>query len=163
MNPIPPPPIRSSRRGESLHCRNAAFSLVEVTIAVGIVSFAVLTLLGIVPVGLMAAQEAARQTTCSHIVRQISSDLGMLSFSQMEAYLAEPQYYGYDGKRLKDGDQAVFVAELASRVPSYPGAGSLSGLEERLERVEIRIRRRGEPTAAAFRTTLSVFNASGAP
>ena len=141
----------------------SAFSLVEVTIAIGIVSFALVTLLGVVPVGLIATQEAMRQTARSQIIKQISSDLGMMPFARIGDYLASEQYYDYNGSRSIGTSDRVFIATMTNALPSYPGSSNLSGLEESLIRVVVKIRRITESTNAEARTTLAVFNASRNP
>ncbi|HRJ70572.1 MAG TPA: Verru_Chthon cassette protein B [Terrimicrobiaceae bacterium] len=138
----------------------SGFSLVEVTLALGIVSFSLVILVGAMPVGLIAAQEAMRQTARSHILRQISGDLAMLSSDERPAYLAQTQYYDSDGKRLPDSEGAVFETVLASDTPSYPGSTNLSGLSDRLSRVQVSIRRHNQSTNGAYRTTLQVFCSS---
>jgi uncharacterized protein (TIGR02598 family) len=141
----------------------SAFSLIEVTIAIGIVSFALVTLLGVVPIGLMASQEAQQQTARSQIIKQISSDLGMMPFAKIPDYIASNQYYDYNGSRSGATNDRIFVATMTNASPSYPGSTNLSGLDERLIRVVIKIRRIAESTNADSRTTLAIFNASGKP
>jgi uncharacterized protein (TIGR02598 family) len=143
--------------------KRAGFSLVEVTIAIGIVSFALVTLLGVVPVGLIATQEAMRQTAESQIIKQISSDLGMMPFAKIGNYLASGQYFDYNGSRSSGTNDRIFLATMTKAMPSYPGSSNLDGLDERLIRVEVKIRRVTESTNAEWRTTLAVFNATGNP
>lgn len=51
-----------------------AFSLIEVTIALGIAAFCLLTVFGLLPIGLNSSQNAAEQTVVSGIATAISSD-----------------------------------------------------------------------------------------
>jgi len=145
--------------------RRSGFSLVEVTIAIGIVAFAMVTLMGVIPIGLISTQDAMQQTARSHIIKQISSDLGMLPFADMPAYLAANQFYDYEGNRLTGAstNSRIYIATMTDALPSYPGSSNLANLDERFERVAIKIRRIAESTNAEFRTTISVFNASGKP
>lgn len=53
----------------------AAFSLVEVTIALGIAAFALIAVLGLLPVGLNAAQKASEQTVAAQLANEIGEDL----------------------------------------------------------------------------------------
>jgi type II secretory pathway pseudopilin PulG len=56
--------------------RNAsAFSLVEVTLAIGVAAFCLLAVVGLLPVGLKTNQAANRQTIANGIVTQIIGDL----------------------------------------------------------------------------------------
>ena len=52
-----------------------AFSLVEVVIALGIVSFAVLAIVGMLPVAMKSAQESMRETDATLIAQRIFSEL----------------------------------------------------------------------------------------
>ena len=51
------------------------FSLVEVVIALGIVSFAVLAIVGMMPVALKSAQDSMRETDATLIAQRIFSEL----------------------------------------------------------------------------------------
>jgi uncharacterized protein (TIGR02598 family) len=51
------------------------FSLVEVVIALGIVSFAVLAIVGMLPMALKSAQESMRETDATLIAQRIFSEL----------------------------------------------------------------------------------------
>jgi len=53
----------------------AAFSLVEVTLALGVAAFALLAILGMLPVSLKTQQASIQQTTANQIISQIFSDL----------------------------------------------------------------------------------------
>lgn len=52
-----------------------AFSLVEVVIALGIVSFAVLAIVGMLPMALKSAQESMRETDATLIAQRIFAEL----------------------------------------------------------------------------------------
>ena len=59
------------------HARSAAgFSLVEVTLALGVAAFCLITVFGLMAVGLMTQQASVRQTTATAIISQIVADLG---------------------------------------------------------------------------------------
>ena len=54
---------------------DTGFSLVEVVIALGIVSFAVLAIVGMMPMALKSAQESMRETDSTLIAQRIFSEL----------------------------------------------------------------------------------------
>jgi uncharacterized protein (TIGR02598 family) len=58
----------------SLH-KTAAFSLVEVTLAMGVAAFALIAILGMLPAGLKTQQASVQQTTANEIISQILADL----------------------------------------------------------------------------------------
>jgi len=55
--------------------RQSAFSLVEIVLALGVVAFSVIAILGLFPVALDAARESQRQTTATLIAQTVFSEL----------------------------------------------------------------------------------------
>src|SRR5437867_368171 len=55
--------------------RAAAFSLVEVTLALGVAAFCLLAVLGLLPVGVQTNRNASSQTIASNIIATVVSDL----------------------------------------------------------------------------------------
>lgn len=55
--------------------QSAAFSLVEVTLALGVAAFCLLVLLGLLPTGVKTQQSSIQQTTANQIISQICSVL----------------------------------------------------------------------------------------
>lgn len=136
---------------------NRGFSLVEIALAIGIVAFAMIGLLAMMPAGLKAADEAAAQTAQAHIITTISSDLSMLPFGEIDGYVSQTRYYDLQGRPVPEGE-AVFVVTLAKRAPSYPDSEELDEIEDRMVRVSVSYRRKGEPANRAKRVTISVVN-----
>ena len=59
-----------------LRCRSiAGFSLVEVTLALGIASFCLIAVFGLVPVGVQTNRNATSQTTATNILSSVVSDI----------------------------------------------------------------------------------------
>ena len=54
---------------------HTAFSLVEVTLALGIAAFCLLAVLGLMPVGLKSQQTGVEQTKANAVISEITSDL----------------------------------------------------------------------------------------
>jgi uncharacterized protein (TIGR02598 family) len=62
------------------HSAHSAFTLVEVSLAMGVASFCLLSVLGLVPVGITSNQNASEQTAAVGIATAVSADLhGTLS------------------------------------------------------------------------------------
>jgi type II secretory pathway pseudopilin PulG len=55
--------------------KTAAFSLVEVTLALGVAAFCLVTVLGLLPTSLKTQQSSIQQTTANQIISTIFSDL----------------------------------------------------------------------------------------
>jgi len=54
---------------------SAAFSLVEVTLALGVAAFCLIAVLGLLPTGLKTQQSSIQQTTANNIMTEILGDL----------------------------------------------------------------------------------------
>lgn len=52
-----------------------AFSLVEVTLALGIASFCLLALVGLLPVGIQATSDASEETQVTNLISEVVADL----------------------------------------------------------------------------------------
>src|SRR6266516_223292 len=55
--------------------RTGAFSLVEVTLALGVAAFCLIAVFGLVPVGLQTNRNATSQTTATNILSSVVSDI----------------------------------------------------------------------------------------
>jgi uncharacterized protein (TIGR02598 family) len=67
--------MRSSKGMKSSSPEAAAFSLVELTLALGVAAFCLLAVLGLLPTSLKTQQASIQQTTANQIVSTIFSDL----------------------------------------------------------------------------------------
>jgi uncharacterized protein (TIGR02598 family) len=57
------------------HCRISAFSLVEVTVALGVAGFCLIAVFGLLPVGVQTNQRATSQTAAASIIANVVADL----------------------------------------------------------------------------------------
>ena len=55
--------------------KNAAFSLVEVTLALGVAAFCLIAVFGLMPVGVQANRNATSQTASTNIIAAVIADL----------------------------------------------------------------------------------------
>src|SRR6266536_1867537 len=115
-------------------CRVAAFSLVEITFALGVAGFCLIAVLGMLPVSLKTHQASVQQTTANQIIAQIFSDLradlllppGQASHEDESGFhlhghwaeMLQPDtlYFSQEGKWLQTGgsppSDAVFRAVI---------------------------------------------------
>jgi len=98
------PPVRSAR-----HACPGAFSLIEVTLAIGIVSFAMVSMMGMLPFGLTHFKKAIDTTIEAQIVQAVSSQIELADFSQLT-----PSSGSFDGKEF----------DYDSEGAALPGAGA---------------------------------------
>jgi len=100
--------------------------LVEVTLALGIVGFAAVTMMAMVPVGLKSLRSSIDQTVQSQIGQQVSADILQTPFSQVGSFT---KYYDNEGFPVSSASDAVFTAEISPSTNfSYPGSELLDGL-----------------------------------
>lgn len=106
---------------------SAGFSLVETAMAVGIAGFVLLTVIGLQPVGLMTLRSSMDSTIETQIVKQISGEIGLTAFSQIDAFAQKPFYFDTDGKRVDSaGDSRyqvkVTVVPFSESFSPFPSA-----------------------------------------
>jgi len=80
--------MKKLQRG-SLH---GGFSLIEVAVAIGIVAFCVLSLLGLLSVGLKTDSSSSAETAVTNILTSLVSDLGATPVSTPPTSQTSPQF-----------------------------------------------------------------------
>lgn len=119
-----------------------AFSLVEAVISIGIVSFAMMSMLGMIPVGLATFRTAMSLTVESAIVQEVAGDLQRTEYASLAA---TNLYFDDQGIRVADANHPsrTYSVEIASPISLdasalvAPGAASTVG---------IRVQNRAEPS-----------------
>jgi uncharacterized protein (TIGR02598 family) len=101
----------------------SAFTLIEVSLALGVASFCLLSVFGLVPVGLAANQNSAQQTAAAGIATAISADLrgtpvagGVTSRFQIPVTVNTPQilFFSQNGTTAPGSAGAVNSPPVAS-------------------------------------------------
>ncbi len=122
-----------------------AFSLVEVTIAIGIVSFILLTMLGLMPVGLSTLRQAMDQTVEGQIAQKLNGDILMTPFSQIaDKYSGRTIYFNEEGVET-NASESRYKAKVSLGSASYPGASTNTASSLQVVRVDL-IRTRDSST-----------------
>ncbi len=113
---------------------NHGFSLVEVTLALGIAAFCLIAILGLIPVGLNSTQTALEQTQASNIISAIVADMKQAPVGPSAARnttrftiaipsaTAQMRYFKYGG----DGVLATTKAEARYQVQITYNTGTVS-------------------------------------
>lgn len=110
------------------------FSLVEVVIAIGLVSFALLAIVGSLSVGLCTMNAAASQQFEAMIAGRLRSDLQQLSFPAIQNLDAKIRYYSHDGREVSLPEDARFAVTL--KVVDPVVVGTAVGFETRAREVK---------------------------
>lgn len=115
------PRLFPSRRNGLLRSRNrlaSAFTLVETMIATGLITFSVVSVLGVLPIGLTSLRNSMDQTIEGQIIRSVGAQTVASSFDS----LASPTNYYFDeeGQTLPDATGAYFLAKVTPHDPVIP-------------------------------------------
>lgn len=92
--------------------------------AIGLVSFALLVMLGLMPVGLATMREAMEQTVVAEIVDKVSSDTKLLPFDKVDTYASGGPYY-YDEYGMAQTNKTSvsrYKVTLEKKTTAYPGS-----------------------------------------
>ncbi len=135
------------------------FSLVEVTLALGLVSFAVVTVLALLPAGLTSIRESIDETVRTQISQQIASDVLQTPFADITGFT---RYYDNEGFLVSDPSKAIFTARIEPGTVTYPGSDRLvslgTSLDQNLKSLEVTITTQStENLAARYQASFSLF------
>lgn len=78
-----------------------AFSLVEVVVALGLMSFAIVGIVGLLPAGLRTMKESVGTTVQSQIAQQLINDAQLTPFSSLPS--AKTNYFDWHGREVEEG------------------------------------------------------------
>ena len=121
----------------------AAFSLVEVIIALGLVTFAVTAMVGLLPVGLTSLNQSMNQTVEAQILRSISSQSVVTEFQKLAT---NNLYYDIEGQPSVSAD-SYYSVRVSTNAAVYPGSASVAGLPESLVSLKVEMVARPIPSA----------------
>lgn len=76
------------------------FSLVEVVLAMGILVFCLVALLGLIPMGLQSFRSAMTMTVEAQIAQSVSSDIQLTDFSNLQTMLNPAAKYYFDDQGM---------------------------------------------------------------
>lgn len=99
-----PPVRRASLRRTGAR---AAFTLVEVVLALGVASFGLISMLGLLSVGLRTAHDAISTTTEAEIRQQLANQLQLSNYSTIAASGATTYYFTQEGFATRPGQRRL--------------------------------------------------------
>lgn len=89
-----------------------AFSMVEMALAMGVVSFAMISLLGLLPVGLSIARDTIDITVQSQVTQLISNQVQLTDYKNIGDWNGQQLYFNGQGLPEEDESKGVFKAVL---------------------------------------------------
>jgi uncharacterized protein (TIGR02598 family) len=96
----------------------AAFSLVEITLAIGIVAFAFVALLGLVPVGLSSFRQSLDTSVRSQIVQRLATEAQQTDFDLLSKLEGTARYFDDEGTALLPADRSKSIYTVRIELPS---------------------------------------------
>lgn len=122
----PDGPVPRSR--QPLDQKKSGFSLVEVVLALGICSFSMMAIVGMIPVGLSTFNDAMNTTVQSQIVQRLAGDVLLTDYSSLTGSAGAPHYYNEQGLPTSQASSdVVYVAVIEQQRLALPAV--LSGAE----------------------------------
>jgi uncharacterized protein (TIGR02598 family) len=123
-----------SRTGMRRAARPRGFSLVEVVLALGIITFAFVPLLGMLPLGLDFSRQAIDTTVAAQIAQQLTTEAQQTDFSRLPelatASVADPFYFDDQGNKTADIPGAIYKAVYdispSTELPDNVSTGKLA-------------------------------------
>ena len=95
--------IRTKGASQRPSLRRQAFSLIEVVLALGVTSFALLSMVALIPMGLSSARQAADETTESQIIQFSRNEMELTSFTNLATWSATTNYFDNQGLPTTQG------------------------------------------------------------
>lgn len=145
---FPPPSDISARRDRSSgRQRSAAFTLVESVVAIGIVSFAMMSILGLIPVGLGTFRQAMSLTVETSIVQSVSGELMRADYTNLSSTNI---YFDQEGNKVTESDQQRLYVARVLAPEALDATGLVSSDAARKVSIQISSSTRPETTNSYF-------------
>ena len=129
-------------------------------IALSIAAVAMVTVLGLMPVGLGTMREAAAQTVEAQIVQGVASGASLQPFDKLASYSAQPYYFTGSGtpQTAKDADTR-FIVTLSQGSTVFPGSAEAKALGDSLRTFVVETARTaGGPIVSRATNVIHVAN-----
>lgn len=115
-------------RPVALRKRSFGFSLVEVVTALGIVSFGLVSMMGLLVAGISTFREAVNATTEAQIAQQLANKMALADYSAIATNSGKVYYFTQEGLPARSAAEAIFSAKVSAPVRLLvPGAGQSGG------------------------------------
>lgn len=132
---------RVNTRGGCHQLSERAFSLVETLLAIGIVSFAMVSVMGLIPLGLTTFRSAMNVSVESTIVQRLAGEVQRTDFANQ---ISSKTFYYFDEQGIQTTvSGALFTAEIDP--PHAVDAGNIVPSTIPARTVLIKVRNRAMP------------------
>ena len=92
----------------------SAFSLVEVVMALGLATFALVSMMGLLSVGFRGARDSINMAVISDIGQSISGEAQLTPWNDLpNGFSGKTRYFDDMGKELRSSQNAVYITETS--------------------------------------------------
>jgi uncharacterized protein (TIGR02598 family) len=112
--------------------RLSGFSLVEVTIALGVFAFAVLGLMGMLPIALQTHRDAKLDTVLSQIKQRLAAEVLLTDGANLANLSEEVKIFDVEGRELTADIDVVYRAKITLEDFQIPGTSLTSTSLQRI-------------------------------
>lgn len=131
---------RNRARGSApLPSLPAAFTLVEVVLALGIVAFAVVALVGLMAVSFDSSRGSDADTSIASMARQITAELRARPFDRLTTEGSDVYFFDNEAHRLADLKGAVYRCKVTLTANGDFDTGSAGGAPAQPNLYEVQI------------------------
>lgn len=104
---------RKFRLGGGLRSHPAAFTLVEVVLAIGIIAFAFVGLMALIPVGLTNFRHALDNSIGSQIMQRLVDEAQQTDYATLVATPSTMRYFDDQGNEVSDIGSSIYTVEVS--------------------------------------------------
>lgn len=110
-------------------CSKRGFSLIEVTMALGMVAFVMISVVGLLPLTLQTYHETKRETIHANLLQQLAANANLTPFSELSALNGQVFRYDDQGDELSSSVNTwVYRATFTISAPiALPGGSPSTG------------------------------------
>jgi uncharacterized protein (TIGR02598 family) len=112
--------------------RLSGFSLVEVTIALGVFAFAVLGLMGMLPIALQTHRDAKLDTVLSQIKQRLAAEVLLTDGANLANLSEDVKIFDVEGRELTADIDVVYRAKITLEDFQIPGTSLTSTSLQRI-------------------------------
>ncbi len=143
-----------------IFCHRApAFSLVEVAMALGLFSFAMMGIVGLLPVALNTHNEAKLGTVLSQIKQRLAAEIMLTDGAELAALNNAMRNFDGEGRELSasEADKAIYRAKIQIQTFQAPGSSAASTSLQRVVLFAVRDPSTGGTNLASAKASGSIL------
>lgn len=142
--------------------RHRGFSLVEVVLAIGVVSFAFVAIFALIPLGLGSFRQAIDNSVGSQIVQRLINEAQQTDYPTLTATPATQRYFDDQGNEVTSINDSIYTVQISVLAPTTL-PNSVTPASDSLATVTVKIANnpahRASPFDSTAKTTYGTYSA----